>query len=52
MKAISLIGVEKYQERVNAVWAWATSPALAIMEEHPKDADIICRLQVIAEERS
>ena len=38
--------------RAKAVWTLAASPPLAIMEEHPEDAEIIRRLQVFAEERS
>jgi hypothetical protein len=38
--------------RAKAVWTLAPSPPLAIKEEHPEDADIIRRLQVLAEERS
>ncbi|KAI1666459.1 hypothetical protein Ptr902_10497 [Pyrenophora tritici-repentis] len=38
--------------RAKAVWTLAASPPLAIMEEHPEDAEIIRRLQVLAEERS
>jgi hypothetical protein len=52
MKAIPLIDVEKHQERPKAVWVLAASPPLAIMEEHPEDAEIIRRLQVLAKERS
>ncbi|RII04481.1 hypothetical protein CUC08_Gglean011916 [Alternaria sp. MG1] len=52
MKAIPLIDVEKQQERPKAVWVLAASPPLAIMEEHPEDAEIIRRLQVLAKERS
>ncbi|XP_014550022.1 hypothetical protein COCVIDRAFT_32141 [Bipolaris victoriae FI3] len=52
MKAISLIDVEKHQERAKAVWTLAASPPLAMMEEHPEEAEIIRRLQVLAEERS
>jgi hypothetical protein len=33
-------------------WTLAPSPPLAMMEEHPKDAELIRRLQVLAEERS
>jgi hypothetical protein len=33
-------------------WTLALSPLLAMMEEHPKDAELIRRLQVLAEERS
>jgi hypothetical protein len=35
-----------------AVWTLAPSPPLAMKEEHPEDAEIIRRLQVLAEERS
>jgi hypothetical protein len=52
MKAISLIDVGTHQERAKAVWTLAASPRLAIMEEHPEDAEIIRRLQALAEERS
>lgn len=38
--------------RVKAVWTLAASPPLAMKEEHPKDAEIVRRLQVLAEERS
>jgi hypothetical protein len=37
---------------VKAVWTLAPSPPLAMKEEHPEDAEIIRRLQVLAEERS
>jgi hypothetical protein len=52
MKAISLIDVEKHQERAKGVWTLAASPPLAMMEEHPEEAEIIRRVQVLAEERS
>jgi hypothetical protein len=52
MKAISLINIEKQQEMANVVWTLAPSPLLAIKEEHPEDAEIIRRLQFLAEERS
>ena len=52
MKAISLIHVEKHQERAKGVWTLAASPLLAMMEEHPEEAEIIRRVQVLAEERS
>jgi hypothetical protein len=52
MKAISLIDVKKHKERSKAVWTLAASPPLAMMEEHPEDAEIIRRLQVLAKERS
>ncbi|KAI1663555.1 Quinate permease [Pyrenophora tritici-repentis] len=38
--------------RAKAVWTLAASPPLTIMEEHPEDAEIIRRLQVLAEEKS
>jgi hypothetical protein len=38
--------------RAKGVWPLAASPPLAMKEEHPKDAEIIRRLQVLAEERS
>jgi hypothetical protein len=38
--------------RAEAVWTLEPSPPLAMKEEHPEDAEIIRRLQVLAEERS
>jgi hypothetical protein len=38
--------------RAKAVWTLAPSPPLAMKEEHHEDAEIIRRLQVLAEEKS
>ena len=51
MKAISPTDVEKYRERAKPVRTLAESPPLARME-HLKDAEIVRRLHVLAEERS
>ena len=38
--------------RAKAVWTLAESPPLAMKEEHPKDAEIIRRLEALAVKRS
>jgi hypothetical protein len=38
--------------RAKGVWTLAPSPPLAMQEEHPEDAEFICRLHVLAKKRS
>jgi hypothetical protein len=51
MQARSPDDVERRKERVKPVSTLAASP-LAAMEDHPEDAEIRLRLQVLAGERS
>jgi hypothetical protein len=51
MQARSPGDVRKKKERVKLVLALAASP-LAAMKDHPEDAEIRLRLQVLARERS
>jgi hypothetical protein len=51
MQARAPSNVERRKERVKPVSALATSP-LAAMKDHPEDAEICLRLQVLAGERS
>ena len=51
MQARAPSNVERRKERVKPVSALAASP-LGAMEDHPEDAEIRLRLQVLAGERS
>jgi hypothetical protein len=52
MQARSLSDDGKEQENDKLVSTLAASPPLAAMEDHPGDAEVACRLQVLAGERS